>query len=119
MVIDASFISLQLLLPVVRGWLEARADVIALIKPQFEAGKGQVGKGGVVRDPQIHRRVLLDVLSGAEAAGYGVRGLAPSPLKGPAGNIEFLVWLSAQRDSPAAALEELVAAAISQTIDDG
>lgn len=118
-VIDASFISLQLLLPVVRGWLEARADVIALIKPQFEAGKGQVGKGGVVRDPQIHRRVLLDVLSGAEAAGYGVRGLAPSPLKGPAGNIEFLVWLSAQRDSPAAALEELVAAAISQTIDDG
>jgi 23S rRNA (cytidine1920-2'-O)/16S rRNA (cytidine1409-2'-O)-methyltransferase len=68
--------------------------VIALIKPQFEAGKGQVAKGGVVRDPETHRRVLHEVLSAAQDSGYTVRGVIPSPLKGPAGNIEFLSWLS-------------------------
>ncbi len=93
-VIDASFISLKLLLPVVRGWLTGQADVIALVKPQFEAGKSHVGKGGVVRDPEIHRQVLADVLLAAEAGGYAIRGLIRSPLKGPAGNVEFLAWLA-------------------------
>src|SRR5690606_23434854 len=69
-VVDASFISLRLLLPVLRGWLAPAADVIALVKPQFEAGKGQVGKGGVVRDPAIHARVLRDVLGFAEGTGF-------------------------------------------------
>ncbi len=93
-VVDASFISLRLLLSVFQGWFNQRGDVIALIKPQFEAGKGDVGKGGVVRDPQIHRRVLQETLTFASDAGYHVTGLIPSPLKGPAGNTEFLVWLT-------------------------
>lgn len=92
-VVDASFISLRLLLPVFKGWIEDAADLVVLIKPQFEAGKGQVGKGGVVRDPAIHAQVLDDVLAAAEADGYGLRGLLASPLRGPAGNIEFLAWL--------------------------
>src|SRR5690606_13030441 len=91
-VVDASFISLRLLLSVFQGWFNQRGDVIALIKPQFEAGKGDVGKGGVVRDPQIHRRVLQETLTFASDAGYHVTGLIPSPLKGPAGNTELLVW---------------------------
>jgi 23S rRNA (cytidine1920-2'-O)/16S rRNA (cytidine1409-2'-O)-methyltransferase len=92
--IDASFISLTLLLPVVKGWLATPYDIIPLIKPQFEAGKRDVGKGGVVRDPQIHRRVLVDTLTSCQSLGFSVNGLIRSPLKGPAGNIEFLAWLS-------------------------
>ncbi len=91
--VDASFISLRLLLPVIRGWLDCETIVIPLIKPQFEAGKSDVGKGGVVRDSRIHRRVLHEVLEAAVGDGYRVRGLIRSPLKGPAGNIEFLAWL--------------------------
>ncbi|GAB4410823.1 MAG: TlyA family RNA methyltransferase [Anaerolineae bacterium] len=92
-VADVSFISLRYLLPVVRGWLTLPADLIVLIKPQFEAGREQVSKGGVVRDPQVHRRVLLDVLEAARAEGFAVQGLIRSPLRGPAGNVEFLAWL--------------------------
>ncbi len=92
-VIDASFISLRLLLPTIKGWLTPTGDVIALIKPQFEAGQDDVGKGGVVRDPKIHKRVLEEVLTFADAQGFAVQGLIRSPLKGPAGNVEFLVWL--------------------------
>jgi len=110
-VVDASFISLRLLLPVLRGWLVEKAvGVIALIKPQFEAGKGQVGKGGVVRDPAVHRRVLQDVLDAAQEAGYHVWGLIPSPLKGPAGNIEFLTWLSTE--AAQTNLDDLITAAL-------
>lgn len=93
-VIDASFISLQLLIPVVKAWLSSHADLICLIKPQFEAGKQDVGKGGVVKDPRIHRRVLEQILTFAVEQTFTVRGLIQSPLKGPAGNVEFLVWLS-------------------------
>jgi 23S rRNA (cytidine1920-2'-O)/16S rRNA (cytidine1409-2'-O)-methyltransferase len=93
-VIDASFISLRLLLPVVKGWLTPHANVITLIKPQFEAGKQDVGKGGVVKDSRIHSRVLTEVLTFAQQQGFAVRGLTTSPLKGPAGNIEFLAWLA-------------------------
>jgi 23S rRNA (cytidine1920-2'-O)/16S rRNA (cytidine1409-2'-O)-methyltransferase len=91
--IDASFISLKLLLPVVKGWLQVPADVIPLIKPQFEAGKHDVGKGGVVKDPKIHIRVLEEILTFATHEGFSIKGLTLSPLKGPAGNIEFLAWL--------------------------
>jgi len=93
-VLDASFISLRLLLPVIKGWLTPQADVIPLIKPQFEAGKGEVGKGGVVRDSRTHARVLDEVLASAQAQGFALRGLTTSRLKGPAGNVEFLAWLS-------------------------
>lgn len=93
-VMDASFISLRLLLPVVQGWLPpAAGEIIPLIKPQFEAGPQDVGKGGVVRDPAVHRRVLREILEFAQAMGLGVSGLIRSPLKGPAGNVEFLAWL--------------------------
>lgn len=92
--LDASFIPLKLLLPAVIGWLPERAEVIPLIKPQFEAGKADVGKNGVVRSPEVHARVLYEVLSFAREMGFGVRGLVRSPLKGPAGNTEFLAWLT-------------------------
>ena len=93
-VVDASFISLRLLLPTIKGWLTEQAEVVTLIKPQFEAGQDDVGKGGVVRDSKVHARVLGEVLSFAQTAGFSVRGLIRSPLKGPAGNVEFLAWLS-------------------------
>lgn len=96
-VVDASFISLRLLLPVIKGWLTADAEIIPLIKPQFEAGKSDVGKGGVVKDPDTHRRVLAEILSFSENIGLYVRGLIRSPLTGPAGNIEFLAWLTCDK----------------------
>lgn len=99
-VVDASFISLRLLLPVVKGWLAPQADVIPLIKPQFEAGRDDVGKGGVVRDPKVHARVIEEVLTFAQALGFTQRGLIQSPLKGPAGNIEFLAWLGWGQNLP-------------------
>ncbi len=94
--IDASFISLRILLPVARGWLAQQGgEVVALIKPQFEAGRAEVSRGdGVIQDPAIHRRVLLEILDFAQAQGYAVRGLVRSPLKGPKGNVEFLVHLA-------------------------
>ncbi len=93
-VIDVSFISLKLILPAVASWLQPDSQVIALIKPQFEAGKALVGKGGVVRDPRVHYQVLSDVLSWASSTGWTVCGLTASPICGPAGNREFLVWLT-------------------------
>jgi len=72
-------------------------EIIALIKPQFEAGKKDVARGdGVIRDPEIHRQVLLDVLGFAQKEEFGIRGLIKSPLLGPKGNAEFLVWLEQQ-----------------------
>jgi 23S rRNA (cytidine1920-2'-O)/16S rRNA (cytidine1409-2'-O)-methyltransferase len=90
--VDVSFISLELILPMAIGWLRPGGQVVALIKPQFEAGRGEVKKGGVVRDPAVHRRVLERVLGIAARSGLGLRGLMPSPLRGPAGNVEFLGW---------------------------
>ena len=91
--IDASFISLALVLPPVRRLLAEPFDLIALVKPQFEVGKGQVGKRGVVRDPALHRAVLERVAASGTDLGCGVVGLAISPLRGPMGNREFLVHL--------------------------
>lgn len=97
--IDASFISLKILLPVVKGWLHpapsaGKDDVIALIKPQFEAGRRESARHkGVIRDPEVHRAVLNEVLSFAQEIGFGVRGLIRSPILGPKGNVEFLAWL--------------------------
>jgi 23S rRNA (cytidine1920-2'-O)/16S rRNA (cytidine1409-2'-O)-methyltransferase len=93
-VIDASFISLKLLFPAIAGWLRDGGQAIPLIKPQFEAGRRQVGKGGVVHDPAVHRHVLTDLLSWVEAQGWRLWGLVPSPLLGPAGNVEFLAHLA-------------------------
>lgn len=94
--IDASFISLRILLPAAITWFGERSGrVIALIKPQFEAGRADAAKGeGVIRDPDVHRKVLRDVLMAAQDLGFGVKGLIRSPLLGPKGNTEFLVDLS-------------------------
>jgi 23S rRNA (cytidine1920-2'-O)/16S rRNA (cytidine1409-2'-O)-methyltransferase len=97
---DASFISIKTLLPVVLGWVDKvdglpRGDVLVLIKPQFEAGRSLVSKGkGVIRDPVIHAKVLREVLTFAQGVGCSIKGLIQSPLTGPKGNIEFLAWLS-------------------------
>jgi 23S rRNA (cytidine1920-2'-O)/16S rRNA (cytidine1409-2'-O)-methyltransferase len=91
--IDVSFISLKLVLPVVKELLGVNGEVIALIKPQFEAGKNRVGKNGVVRDYKVHRAVLNEVISYALDVGYEFKGLTYSPVKGPEGNIEYLVYL--------------------------
>jgi 23S rRNA (cytidine1920-2'-O)/16S rRNA (cytidine1409-2'-O)-methyltransferase len=92
--IDVSFISLKLVLPAARRLLTPDGRVIALIKPQFEAGRGEVGKGGVVRDRATHRAVLLEIATAAPASGLAVQALTPSPLRGPAGNVEFLALLT-------------------------
>ncbi len=91
--IDVSFISLSLVLPVAYKLLKDGGSVVALIKPQFEAGKGQVGKKGVVREPEIHFEVIKKVVGIARELGFGVMGLSYSPIKGPEGNIEYLVYL--------------------------
>ena len=97
--VDASFISLRVLLPVVKGWMGENTEVISLIKPQFEAGKKDVSRGdGVIRNPEIHKQVLKDVLSFAQQEGFRIRGLIKSPLLGPKGNAEFLVWLDQVTD---------------------
>ncbi len=90
---DVSFISLRKLLPVIAGWLKPEGDVIALIKPQFEAGPARVGRGGVVRDPTVHRDVTRRVLDFAAEHSLAPQGLIRSPLHGPKGNVEFLAWL--------------------------
>jgi 23S rRNA (cytidine1920-2'-O)/16S rRNA (cytidine1409-2'-O)-methyltransferase len=89
---DVSFISLRLIYAAAVRWLSHEGEVVSLIKPQFEAGPRNVGKGGVVRDPDVHRAVLNDVTSSMAELGLGLMGLMLSPLKGPAGNIEFLGW---------------------------
>lgn len=92
-VIDVSFISLRLILPAVRRWLTPDFDVVALIKPQFEAGRQQVGKGGIVKDPAVHREVVAELLAWVGEVGMAPAGLIRSPIKGSDGNVEYLVWL--------------------------
>lgn len=92
-VIDVSFISLKLVLPVVAKLLSEDGQIACLIKPQFEAGKGKVGKKGVVREPEIHKEVLDTFTENAQSAGFNVYAITFSPIKGPEGNIEFLGYL--------------------------
>lgn len=96
--IDVSFISLRLVLPQVRTLLGAGAGVVALIKPQFEVGRGKVGKGGVVRSSQEHVRVIEEIENTALAIGYRVCGVTESPLLGPKGNKEFFIYLTDPRE---------------------
>jgi 23S rRNA (cytidine1920-2'-O)/16S rRNA (cytidine1409-2'-O)-methyltransferase len=91
--VDVSFIGLRLVLPVVATLLALPGQAIVLIKPQFEVGRELVGKGGVVRDPRLHRMAISGVVADAAAAGFETAGLIRSPLTGPAGNVEFLSWL--------------------------
>lgn len=91
--IDVSFISLKIILPAIRPLLSDGGFLICLIKPQFEAGRDQVGKKGVVRDRRVHMAVIRDILQFAVQNGYSVLGLTFSPVKGPEGNIEYLAYL--------------------------
>lgn len=105
--VDASFISLKILLPVIKKWDMQNGQIVALIKPQFEAGKKDVSRGdGVIRDPEIHKQVLLDVLSYAKNEGFGLRGLVKSSLLGPKGNVEFLLWMDLNPND--ISIEELI-----------
>jgi 23S rRNA (cytidine1920-2'-O)/16S rRNA (cytidine1409-2'-O)-methyltransferase len=97
-VCDASFIGLAKVLQRPLTFAKPDAQLVALIKPQFEAGREEVGKGGVVRDEAVHKRVCDDVSAWLEASGWALRGLTASPITGPQGNIEFLVWA---RNAPA------------------
>lgn len=93
--VDVSFISLNLILPAVRPLLKEGGQGVCLVKPQFEAGKDKVGKKGVVRDPAVHLEVLEHFLIHAANAGFTVKDLTYSPIRGPEGNIEYLGWLEA------------------------
>ncbi len=94
-VIDVSFISLRIVLPAIKNLLkEGRGQVLCLIKPQFEAGRENVGKNGVIREPAVHKEVLDSIVQLAKDLGFRILGLTFSPVKGPAGNIEFLGHLT-------------------------
>lgn len=100
-VMDVSFISIRLVLPAVQRLLKPGADTICLIKPQFEAGREEVGKKGVVRDPAVHEQVIREILEFVPGIGFSVMGLDYSPVRGPEGNIEYLCHLkNGQYQSP-------------------
>lgn len=110
-VVDVSFISLEKVLPHIEPLLAEDGDLVALVKPQFEAGKGRVGKKGVVRDASVHEDVLRSAVRAAGEQGLTVRGLTWSPLKGPEGNIEFWLWAARGGDAGAPDPADVVAGA--------
>ena len=99
--VDVSFISLELVLPVAFRLLKSGCRMVCLVKPQFEAGREKVGKKGVVRDPAVHKEVLRKVLDIALSLGFAPLGLTFSPVKGPEGNIEYLLLLQKEGTAPA------------------
>jgi 23S rRNA (cytidine1920-2'-O)/16S rRNA (cytidine1409-2'-O)-methyltransferase len=113
-VVDVSFISLQKVLPVVVQIVDPMGDVLALVKPQFEAGRQQVGKGGVVRDVRIHVQVLRDLIQFVRGLGLSVMGISYSPIRGPAGNIEYLIWFRAGITSSSADWKERAAQVVQE-----
>jgi 23S rRNA (cytidine1920-2'-O)/16S rRNA (cytidine1409-2'-O)-methyltransferase len=92
--IDVAFISLRLILPALPPFLERAADVVALVKPQFEAGRDQVGKHGLVTDPAVHEAVVARITEAAAACGFARAGMTPSPITGATGNQEFFLHLT-------------------------
>lgn len=119
--IDVSFISLKLILPVLSGMLEVNGQTVALIKPQFEAGREQASKSaGVIRDPSVHASVLQEVLAFAAECGFELKGLTYSPITGGEGNIEFLAYwrLPMQVDIPSDFQTEYLPKLIKQTVEE-
>ena len=104
-VADLSFISLSLVLPALAAVSKSSADFLLMVKPQFEVGRERLGAGGVVRDPALRRSAVLDVAQSAYNVGLGTMGIAASPLPGPAGNVEYFLWL--RRGAPAISEAEL------------
>lgn len=115
--IDVSFISLKLILPPLFACLKEGAEVVALIKPQFEAERSEIGKKGVVKDTAVHIRVCVASMQMAYSLGYAVCGLSYSPIKGPEGNIEFLAHLKKDRDAAQISTQDFEAVAIKTVAD--
>ena len=115
--IDVSFISLTKVLLPVRNLMEENGEIAALIKPQFEAGREKVGKKGVVRDPAVHKEVIEMVISYAKSISFGVRHLEFSPIKGPEGNIEYLVHLKKTQELPGKILAQNLETVVDSAFD--
>ena len=111
--IDVAFISLEKVLPAVKAMLKPAGEIVALIKPQFEAGREKVGKKGVVRDPKVHLEVIHNAVDMAREMNFVTRELTFSPVKGPEGNIEYLIWLS----KDAAAEDNVTDEVIEKTVE--
>jgi 23S rRNA (cytidine1920-2'-O)/16S rRNA (cytidine1409-2'-O)-methyltransferase len=110
---DVSFISVTRILPALRGVLAPGADAVVLVKPQFEVGRGQVGRGGIVKDPELHAGAVRAVAEAAAGAGYAVRGACASPIAGTEGNREFFLHLQAADGGlSAAARDEAITRAV-------
>lgn len=112
---DVSFISLRLVLPAISALLSSEGEAVVLIKPQFEAGRADVGRGGLVKDPKVHLRVLRETVETFKLNGFTVAGLTVSPIHGGDGNIEFLAWLRRDGQERLPELETLVKKAHSRT----
>ena len=113
---DLSFISLTLVLDALLGVVQPDGDLALMVKPQFEVGKDRVGKGGVVRDPELRAEAVLSVAAAAAARGWGAHGVTVSPLPGPSGNVEFFLWL---RRGPAEIDDDTIAAVVRAGVDGG
>ena len=114
---DVSFISLEKIIPPAKQLLKDDGSMVCLIKPQFEAGREKVGKKGVVRDPAVHREVIGKIIDFAEGLGFTVKGLSYSPIKGPEGNIEYLLYLAHKSEEEGfVSIDEVVEAAHAQLI---
>lgn len=115
-VADLSFISLKLVLPALAACAGEGADLLPMVKPQFEVGRQRLGSGGVVRDPELRACAVLDVLGSASALGLHPRGVVASPLPGPSGNVEYFVWLrrEAEGETDPATVTRLVRAAVEE-----
>lgn len=117
--VDVSFISLCLVLPVARTFLAEQGEMVCLIKPQFEAGKGKVGKKGVVREPEIHVEVIEKIRDFVLENGFSIKGLTYSPVKGPEGNIEYLIYLQKAETPESCPLDIPALVAESHTVLNG
>ena len=112
--VDVSFISLSKILPVAYPLLKEKGEMACLIKPQFEAGREKVGKKGVVRDPGVHEEVIQNVFGFASDAGFAICGLEYSPVRGPEGNIEYLMYLRKNADEDGGFDKDMISAIVSR-----
>jgi 23S rRNA (cytidine1920-2'-O)/16S rRNA (cytidine1409-2'-O)-methyltransferase len=118
-VADLSFISLRIVLPALTSCVVPDGDLVVLVKPQFEVGREQVGSGGVVREPESRARAIRGVATVAEGLGFGVRGLVQSSLPGPAGNVEYVLWLARGADPlPESAVVAVTASEALKTLEE-
>lgn len=113
--IDVAFISLKLVLPVAKNLLKENGEIVALIKPQFEAGREKVGKKGVVREPSVHREVICEVTRFAQECGFCILGLDFSPIRGPEGNIEYLMYAKKSSEFEKKNFEEEIAVLVEKS----